>query len=44
MKIDHENFDSIELAEAQTRQYIDASASWRALEAAKALMTECVAQ
>lgn len=40
MEIDYENFDFIELTEAQTRQYIDASASWRAFEAAKASMTE----
>ena len=40
MEINHENFDFIELTEAQTRQYIDASASWRALEAAKASVTE----
>ena len=40
MEINHENFDFIELTEAQTRHYIDARASWRALEAAKASVTE----
>ncbi|MDQ3272318.1 MAG: nucleotidyltransferase domain-containing protein [Pseudomonadota bacterium] len=34
MKFNHENLEFLELTEAQTRQYIDAEAAWRALEAA----------
>ncbi|MHB1249286.1 MAG: GSU2403 family nucleotidyltransferase fold protein [Polaromonas sp.] len=40
MQINHEKFGFIELTEAQTRQYIDAEASWRALEAAHAATAE----
>ncbi len=34
MEINYEKLDFLELSEAQTRQYIDAEAAWRALEAA----------
>jgi hypothetical protein len=40
MQNDYENVEFIELTEAQTRQYIDASASWRALEVAQAASAE----
>lgn len=40
MQIDYEKFTFNELTEAQTRQYIDAEASWRALEDAKAAAAE----
>lgn len=40
MNNNYENYDFIELTEAQTRQYIDASATWRALEAAQVSVTE----
>jgi len=36
MENNYENFHFTELTEAQMRQYIDASASWRALSAAQA--------
>lgn len=34
MKLNYEKLEFLELTEAQTRQYIDAEAAWRALEAA----------
>src|SRR5665213_792686 len=40
MPIDYEKFTFNELTEAQTRQYIDAEASWRALEDAQAAAAE----
>lgn len=40
MQNNYENFHFTELTETQTRQYIDASASWRALETAQAATTE----
>lgn len=40
MKIDRENLTFQELTEAQTRQYIDADSSWRALEAANRAAAE----
>lgn len=40
MKNDYENLAFIELTEAQTRQYIDAEASWRALEDARTAAAE----
>ncbi|WP_114969141.1 GSU2403 family nucleotidyltransferase fold protein [Rhodoferax ferrireducens] len=40
MQNDYENLAFIELTEAQTRQYIDAEASWRALEDAQTAAAE----
>lgn len=40
MTADYENLAFIELTEAQTRQYIDAEASWRALEDARTAAAE----
>lgn len=40
MKIDCENAAFLELTEAQTRQFIDADAAWRALEAANQAAAE----
>lgn len=40
MENDYENLHFIELTEAQTRQYIDAEASWRALEDAQTAAAE----
>ena len=40
MQMDYENSEFLALNEAQTRQYIDAEASWRALQAAQVAATE----
>ncbi|MEO6017455.1 MAG: GSU2403 family nucleotidyltransferase fold protein [Polaromonas sp.] len=40
MNFSYENFELIELSEAQTRQYIDADSAWRALAAADLAVAE----